>query len=216
MPRDRELAGRTDVERELDGVVDPDRDLDLTRPLPAYEQDLVVDGVSVNALGGNVNQETLPPTMGTDERAEHLDNLIAAAGHCAVAGYRVEDDVVGWVIDGMRRLVLAEEGGHAWLFAEVGLRGGGVYPEDDLAEEAEIDLPAEHLLWWDDNVERAVVARHVGVGVNADELKRAVDAFGEFADAIERRLTSIEELDVAASPSGTDPLERGAFVPPRP
>lgn len=107
-----------------------------------------------------------------------------------------------------RNLVSRPPSNPAWL--------SGVYPEDDLAEEAEIDLPAEYLLWWDDNVERAVVARHVGVGVNADELKRAVDAFGEFADAIERRLTSIEELDVAASPSGTDPLERGAFVPPRP
>ncbi len=148
--------------------------------------------------------------MNADERAQHL----AAAGKRTVEGYRVEDDVVGWVLDGVRRLVIAEEEGHAWLFAEVGLRGGGVYPEDDLAEEAEIDLPAEHLLWWDDNVERAVLARHVGVDVDANDLKLALGAFASLADAIERQLTSIEELDVAPVPSQADPLERDVFMPP--
>ena len=152
--------------------------------------------------------------MNADERAEHLDNLITAAGQRAVEGYRVEDDVVGWVLDGARRLVLAEEEGHAWLFAEVGLQGGGVYPEDDLAEEAEIDLPAEHLVWWDDNVERAVLARHLGVDLDANDLKLALWAFAARADAVERQLTAIEELDVAPVPSHADPLERDVFVPP--
>ena len=37
-------------ERELDGAVHADRDLDLTGPLPEYEGELVIDGVSANEL----------------------------------------------------------------------------------------------------------------------------------------------------------------------
>lgn len=84
--------------------------------------------------------------MGDAGRAEHLGALIEASGHRAVEGYRIGVDVVGWIIEGPRQIVVAEERGRAWLFAEVGLEGGGVYPEDDLAEDANIDVPAGHIL----------------------------------------------------------------------
>jgi hypothetical protein len=156
-----------------------------------------------------------PDTGGTD-RADHLDALLEAAGHEAIAGYRVGEGLVAWIIAGARHLVLAEESGRAWLFAEVGIQGFGVYPEDDLAEEATIELPQGYLLWWDDNAERAVLAHDLGESISAVLLSRALSAFGPLADDVERRLTSIEELCIAASPPGGDLLARGPFVPPAP
>lgn len=44
------VTGRRDWEREIDGAVPEDRDVDLSRDPPEYEGDLVIDGVSVNAL----------------------------------------------------------------------------------------------------------------------------------------------------------------------
>ncbi len=44
------VTGRTDVERELDSAVPSDRDVDLSEGPPRYAEDMVIDGVSTNAL----------------------------------------------------------------------------------------------------------------------------------------------------------------------
>jgi hypothetical protein len=69
------------------------------------------------------------------ERSERLDDLIEAAGGRAVSGYSVGDEIVAWVIEGPRELVLAERDGRVRLLAGVGVEGAGVYPEDDRADE---------------------------------------------------------------------------------
>ncbi len=64
------------------------------------------------------------------------------------------------------------------------------------------------------DAERAVLARSLGGEASADDLQRALSSFGALADDVERRLTSVEELYVEASPPGADPLERGLLEPP--
>lgn len=107
-----------------------------------------------------------------------------AAGHKAASGYRVEGDFVAWTIDGRRQIVLAERARRGWLLAEVGVGGGGVYPEDDLAEEAGIALPFGALLIWDDNAERAVLARSLAGGASAADLQRALSSFRALAERL--------------------------------
>lgn len=88
-----------------------------------------------------------------------------------------------------------------------------MYPEDDLAEEAEIDLPAEHLLRWDDNVERSIrTARRCRCRANDPSWRSGSSQRSPTRSSA--NWTSIEELDVAPVPSRADLLERYVFVPP--
>lgn len=153
-------------------------------------------------------------TMGWTERHDDLDAMLAEAGHTPTSGYEVTDDTIGWVIEHERRFVLSERDRHAWLIAEVGIEGDGVYPEDDLAEESEIDVPADHVLWWDDPAERAMLALDLGGKVTPGRLKDAIPAFARLANDVERRLCLREDLGLQPSPADGDLFQRGYFRPP--
>lgn len=146
----------------------------------------------------------------------HLAALLDAVGLVHHSGYRLEgDELVALVLDRPQHpVVLAQNNGELWLLAEVGVEGHGVYPEDDLEDELEAPLPAAHLLWWDDNQERAVLARALGRAISAEAFKDATRAFGQLASDVEKRLTSLEDLALQRSSSAED-LSDCVLMPPR-
>lgn len=150
------------------------------------------------------------------DRSEQLDALVEQAGRHASEGYRVEDEFVAWIVNGRRTVVLAEQDGRAWLLAEVGIDGRGVYPEDDLADDAGVELPPGVTLLWNDNAERAILAKDLGEDLDATTLADAFASFETLAAGVERQLVSNEDLGIAPSPSEVHLLDRGLLVPPSP
>lgn len=151
---------------------------------------------------------------------EQLEALLEAAGLSTLAGYHVGGTMDALILGGPHPVVLADADGQLWLLSEVG-RDGEFYPEDDLEDELDTKLPAEHELWWDDRQERAVLARRLVATISVDALKDAIGRFERLASSVENYLTSLDWPDFRPSGSVThevsapdDLLGRGPLVPP--
>jgi len=94
-----------------------------------------------------------------------------------------------------------------------GIEGDGMYPEDDLAEEAGVELAPGQVLDWDDNVERAVLAADLGEDPTPDRLAAALPEL-RAAGRVESQLTADESLGVAAAGSGGGMVEQYPLVTP--
>ena len=161
------------------------------------------------------------PGAGTNRGVDHvpdlladLDELITEAGYRGTSGYLIGDDVAGWNLEASRPLALTQRGRRVWLMAVVGTEGGGMYPEDDLAEEAGVELAPGHMLAWDDNVERAELAADLGTDPTPECLVAALPEFIRSADRVESQLTAAESLLIAAAGSRGGMVEEYPLVPP--
>ena len=143
-----------------------------------------------------------------------LDELIAEAGYRGTSGYIVGDEIAAWILEASRPLVLTQRGRRVWLMAVVGIDGHGMYPEDDLAEEAGVELAPGQVLDWDDNVERAVLAADLGEDPTPDRMAAALPEFIRAADRVESQLTADESLGVAAAGRGGGMVEQYPLIPP--